>query len=197
MSDGSTEPNSKPLKTALRKLKRLQKANSRKVKGSSNRRKSAKLLARLHLKIANKRKDPLDKLSTKLAKNHGRIVIEDLNVDGMIKNHKLAQAISDVAWGKFRTMLEYKCEWYGSELIVVDRFYPSSKLCSSCGWKDNNLTLTDREFNCLQCGLIMDRDLNAAINLENYPVAVSSMETLNACGGSSVGSPENQEEGIV
>ena len=191
LSDGTVIPNSRFLKRQLKNLKRLQRAHSRKVIGSNNRKKSALVLARLHLKIVNEREDLLHKLTTKLVTEYDTIVIEDLNIVGMIKNHNLAQAISDVSWSRLRNMLEYKCDWYGVNLVVADRFFASSKTCSSCGWKKTDLTLSDRTFKCGSCGLKIDRDLNAAVNLENY--AVSS----TACGGNPLGSPVKQKFGIV
>jgi putative transposase len=108
----------------------------------------------------------LHKLTTYLAKNHGRVGIEDLNVSGMMANHKLAKAIGDMGFFEFRRQLTYKCELYGSELVVVDRWFPSSKICSSCGTKKETLSLSERVFECGHCGFIYDRDLNASINLE-------------------------------
>jgi len=121
--------------------------------------------ARLHRKIANIRKDTLHKLTTLLAKNHGVIAIEDLNVSGMMANHKLAASVADMGFFEFRRQLTYKCELYGSKLVVVDRWFPSSKTCSNCGTKKETLSLDERVFECSHCGLVIDRDLNAAINL--------------------------------
>jgi putative transposase len=120
----------------------------------------------LHRKIANIRKDTLHKLTSHLAKNHGRIGIEDLNVSGMMANHKLAKAIADMGFYEFRRQLEYKCGLYGSELVVVDRWFASSKTCSNCGTKKETLSLSERVFECNHCGFTCDRDLNASINLE-------------------------------
>jgi putative transposase len=114
------------------------------------------------------------------------LVIEDLNVSGMLKNHHLAQAIGDVEFYEFKRQLLYKAVWYGSRVILVDRWEPSSKRCSECGWIDADLTLSDRTFRCVQCGLVLDRDLNAAINLEK--LAGSGSDSLNACGAESAGS---------
>jgi putative transposase len=135
-------------------------------------------LARLHLRIFNIRQDTLHKITTYLAKNHSQIVIEDLCVSGMLRNRKLSRAIADVGFYEFRRQLEYKCEWYGSELVVAPRFFPSSKKCSACGNIKKELTLSNRVYVCTECGLEMDRDLNAACNL----VAASWTETENACG---------------
>lgn len=179
-SDGITFENPKSLKTNLQKLKKLQRSISRKQKGSKNRKKSILKLAKYHFHIANIRKDKLHKITAQLAKTKSTIVIEDLNVSGMMKNHNLAQAISDVGFYEFRRQLEYKGKWYGCQIAVVDRFFPSSKLCSVCGNKFQGLALSVREWKCESCGTLHDRDLNAAKNLGS--LAVSSTESLNACG---------------
>ena len=130
----------------------------------------------LHNRIANIRKDTLHKLTTYLAKNHSQIVIEDLNVSGMMSNHKLAKAVADMGFYEFRRQLEYKCQLYGSKLIVVDRWFPSSKTCSRCGQVKQSLSLSERVFNCEYCGFSCDRDLNASLNLA---MAVSSTVTVD------------------
>src|SRR5215470_12834193 len=184
-SDGTVEPNPRHLRSALKKLKRLQRAVSRKPKGSQNRRKAVRKLAALHRRIANQRTNTLHHLSTQLAKTKAVVVIEDLNVSGMLKNHHLAQAIGDVGWGEFRRQLTYKAAWYGCRVLVASRWEPSSKTCSGCGWVNEDLTLADRMFCCGQCGLVVDRDLNAAFNL--VKLAGSSSERQNACGEESAG----------
>jgi putative transposase len=178
LSDGTVFRNPRALERRLRKLKQLSRSLSRKKKGSRNREKARLRLAKMHLKIFNIRQDALHKLTTYLAKNHSRIVIEDLGVSGMMKNRRLARAIADVGFYEFRRKLEYKCVWYGPQLIIAPRLYPSSKRCSHCGYKKMELSLDEREYHCEQCGLTIDRDLNAALNL----VAVSLPETQNACG---------------
>lgn len=182
LSDGAEEPNPRHLKQRLRKIKRLQRAVSRKRKGSRNRRKAVQRLARLHRHVAHQRANTLHHLTSRLAKTKSVVVIEDLNVAGMLKNHHLAQAIGDVGFGEFRRQVIYKAAWYGCRLIVVSRWEPSSKTCSHCGWVDAGLKLADRVFHCRNplCGLILDRDLNAAINLEQ--LAGSSSDSQNACG---------------
>ncbi|WP_237396785.1 transposase [Okeania sp. KiyG1] len=155
----------------------MQYLNRNKTKFSSNWKKAQLKIAQLHNRIANIRKDTLHKLTTYLAKNHSQIVIEDLNVSGMISNHKLAKAVADMGFYEFRRQLEYKCELYGSKLIVVDRWFPSSKTCSHCGEVKQFLSLSERVFNCEGCNFSCDRDLNAALNLA---MAVSS--TVTACG---------------
>jgi putative transposase len=178
LSDGLTFANPRALGRNLRTLRRLYRSLSRKRKGSRNREKAKLRLARLYLRTFNIRQDTLHKLTTYLAKSHSKVVIEDLNVSGLLKNHRLAQAIADAGFYQFRRMLEYKCTWYGSELLVAPRTFPSSKLCSQCGHKKQDLSLSEREYRCEACGMRMDRDLNAARNL----VAVSLPETENACG---------------
>jgi putative transposase len=144
----------------------MQWLNRNKIIGSNNWKKAQMAVARLHRKIANIRKDTLHKLTTLLAKNHGTVVIEDLNVSGMMANHKLAKAITDMSFFEFRRQLTYKCQLYGSKLVVVDRWFPSSKTCSNCGTKKQALFLSQRVFECGHCGFVIDRDLNAAINLK-------------------------------
>ena len=178
LSDGTTFVNPRALGRRMRKRRKLSKSLSRKKKGSKNREKAKLRLAKMYLKVFNVRQDTLHKVTTYLAKSHSQVVIEDLLVSGMMKNRRLARVIADVGFYEFRRQLEYKCQWYGSELVVVSRTFPSSKLCSRCGHKKTELSLSEREYECEQCGLVIDRDLNAALNL----VAVSLPETLNACG---------------
>lgn len=185
LSDGTVIANPKPLKRRLKKIKRLHRAVTRKPKGSRNRRRAACRLGRAYGKAANQRANTLHQVTTLLAKTKPVVVIEDLNVAGMLKNHHLAQAIADVGFGEFRRQLTYKAAWYGCRVVVVSRWEPSSKTCSGCGWVDADLSLADRTFRCEQCGYVLDRDLNAAINLKN--LAGSSSERLNACGGESAG----------
>jgi len=187
LSDGSVEPNPRHLKQRLRKIKRCQRTVSRRRKGSCNRRKAVRRLARLHRTVANQRANTLHQFTSRLAKTKSVVVIEDLNVAGMLKNHHLAQAIGDVGFGAFRRQLTYKAAWYGCQVVVASRWEPSSKTCSGCGWVDSDLSLADRTFHCEQCGLLLDRDLNAAINLEH--LAGSSPDRINACGGESAGTP--------
>jgi putative transposase len=180
LSDGTEEPNPRYLRYCLKKLKRLQRAVSRRRKGSHNRRKAVRTLATLHRKVANQRTNTLHHLTSRLAKTKSVVVIEDLNVSGMLKNHHLAQAISDVGFSEFRHQLSYKAAWYGCQVLVASRWEPTSKTCSACGWVDDDLSLADRTFRCEHCGQVLDRDLNAAINLAQ--LAGSSPESRNACG---------------
>jgi putative transposase len=179
VSDGAVFANPQALKRNLQKVKRLQRAVSRKVKGSANRRKAVQQLARAHWRVANIRRDALHQATTTLAKTKSVIVLEDLNVSGMLKNHKLARVISDVGFGEFRRQLEYKTEWYGGQVLVADRFFPSSKMCSQCQSVKTELALSERVFKCDVCGFACCRDLNAALNLAR--LAGSSPDTLNAC----------------
>mgnify|MGYP001079358659 CR=1 FL=1 len=178
-SDGIYYENPKELYKAEKKLKRLDRWLSRKERGSSNYRKAKLLRAKVYEKVTRIRKHVLNEITTELAKTKSILVIEDLNVSGMMKNHHLARAISDVSFFEFRRQLEYKCAWYGSELFVVDRWFASSKTCSNCGAINSDLKLSDRVYKC-DCGLEIDRDLNAAINLKKYYRA--KHVRINACG---------------
>jgi len=167
-SEGVKYENPKHLKNNLQRLKVLQRRLSKKKKGSANRDKARHKVALLHEKIANCRKDFLHKLSSQLVNNHDCIVMEDLNVKGMLKNHKLAQSISDVSWSEFERQLKYKCDWYGKTLYQIPRFEPSTKTCNNCKSINDTLTLADREWVCANCGTLHDRDINAAKNIKDY-----------------------------
>ncbi|NES71732.1 MAG: IS200/IS605 family element transposase accessory protein TnpB, partial [Okeania sp. SIO2D1] len=182
LSTGVVFPGAKSYKKFESKLSKLQYLSRNKKIGSANGRAAQLKIAKLHTKVANIRKDVLHKLTTYLAKNHSIVSIEDLNVRGMLANHKLAKSIADQGFYEFRRQLEYKCEWYGSNLVVVDRFFPSSKTCSRCGHVQD-MPLNVRTFDCPECGISIDRDLNASINLRN---AVGL--TVNACGRSAADS---------
>ena len=169
-SDGTIVDNPHFLCENQAKLKRMQRHLSRKKLGSNRRKKCRLKVARLHRKIANKRSWYMHNMTTMLVNNYDIICIEDLNTSGMLKNHHLAGSVSDASFSIFRSQLEYKCKWYGKELVVIDRFYPSSKTCSRCGWKSMDLKLSDRTFVCKDCGLEIDRDLNAAINIQSVGV---------------------------
>lgn len=165
LSTGVIFKNENYLRKNLQSLARLQRQLARKEKGSCNWNKAKKKLQNMYRRISFLRKDLLHKITTYICKNHATIVLEDLNVSGMMSNGNLALSISDCGFYEFRRQLEYKAKKFGCQLIFADRWYPSSKLCSSCSHKHSELTLKDREFVCPECGFEMDRDLNAAINL--------------------------------
>lgn len=173
LSTGEKIANPKGFKARYRKLRKAQKALSRKQKGSSNRHKARLRVARVHAEIADARKDMLHKLTTRLIRENQTIVVEDLAVKNMVKNHKLAQAISDASWGELVRQLEYKAEWYGRKLVKIDRWFPSSKRCNSCGHTVDKLPLNIRNWVCPSCGSQHDRDINAAINILAAGLAVS------------------------
>ena len=149
----------------IKKLKYNQRQLSKKTKGSSSRNKQKQKLAVIHEKITNVRKDYLHKVSTEIVKNHDIISVEDLAVKNIMKNHKLAQSMSDVSLGSFYSMLEYKANWNDKQFVKIDRFFPSSKMCSNCGWINQDLTLNIREWTCPSCGEKHDRDFNASKNI--------------------------------
>lgn len=180
LSDGTVIENPRHLKKSEQKLKRAQRALSRKMPGSNRRAKAKARVARIHAHVANKRQDALHKLTAYLANKYSEISIEDLNIVGMAKNHHLAKSVMDASFGEFRRQLEYKTARTGSVLHVIDRWYPGSKTCSRCGRVKAKLSLSERAYRCEGCGLVMDRDLNAAINIR---VAGSASETVNAHGG--------------
>ena len=179
LSDSTVIPSPRALGARLKALRKAQQALSRKVKGSARREKAKGRVARLHARVADVRADAINKATTMIAENYSVVCIEDLNVAGMVKNHNLARSVSDAALGEFRRQLEYKTVRTGAVLCVVDRWFPSSKTCSNCGVVKAKLPLSERTFNCDACGLSIDRDVNATINIQ---VAGSAPETLNARG---------------
>jgi putative transposase len=166
LSDGQCIDNPKWITSNQKKLSKLQRQLSKKQKGSKNREKARLKLAIAHEKIKNQKQDFLHNITTKIINENQVIVLEDLNVTGMLKNHKISRAIQELGLYEIRRQLEYKAKWYGRDLIFVSRWFPSSKLCSGCGCKNINLTLVDREFICEDCGLVICRDYNASINIE-------------------------------
>ena len=165
-SDGEKLPNPRWLQKKQRQLKRTQRKLSRKVKGSANRSKARLRVAQIHAQIADARKDYIHKFTTKLIRENQAVFVEGLNVAGMLKNHSLAQSISNAAWSELFSQLKYKAEWYGREYVELDRFFPSSKLCSACGHLLVKLPLSVREWDCPNCQASHDRDTNAALNLK-------------------------------
>ena len=184
-SDNKKFKNNRYIKKYAKQLKKAQQHLSRKQKGSNGFEKQKLKVARIHEKIANCRLDTLHKVSKELVKSYDLISVEDLNVKGMIKNHKLSKHIADTSWGKFVTLLQYKCDWYGKELVKVNRFYPSSKTCSECGWINQELKLSDREWTCNSCGAIHDRDLNASKNILKEGLKIISAGTVEYTDGDS------------
>ena len=168
------------------RLALAQRRLSRKAKGSGNRARARVKVARVHARITDRRRDMLHKLSARLVRENQTVVIEDLNVAGMLRNHCLARAISGAAWPDLQGMLEYKCDWYGRDLIVVDRWFPSSKTCSDCGHQIGALPLSVREWVCPKCGVLHDRDVNAARNIRAEGLSVL------ACGGGVRPKPGNR-----
>ncbi|WP_374628501.1 RNA-guided endonuclease InsQ/TnpB family protein [Frankia sp. AgPm24] len=171
LSTGEKIANPRHERTDRARLVRAQRELSRKKKGSANRAKARLKVARIHGRIADRRRDHLHKLSTRLVRENQTIVVEDLTVRNMVRNHGLARAIADAGWRDLRTMLEYKAGWYGRDVVAVDRWYPSSKTCSSCGTLVEKLPLNIREWVC-RCGVVHDRDVNAARNVLAAGLAV-------------------------
>ena len=183
LSTGEAIDGPKPHKALLARLQRLSRSLSRKQKGSANRKKARAKLARLHARIAAIRNDALHQLTTNLTRRFHTIGIEDLNVRGMVKNRHLARSIADMGFFELRRQLEYKAVMRGGQIVVVGRFFPSSKTCSQCGHRLDVLSLSVRKWACPECGSVHDRDVNAALNLKN--MAVSS--TASACGEGGAG----------
>lgn len=181
LSDGTVYENPKALRKNLKRLKRLQRGLSRKVKGSKNRYKAQIKIARKHYRIGNIRKNAIHQATTEIVKKYDKITIETLKPQNMSKNHNLAQAVNDVSFGEITRQLAYKCLWNGKELVKADQWFASSKTCSGCGNKKDKLKLSERTYQCGNCGLEIDRDLNAAINLANYS-PTSKLEECKVCG---------------
>ena len=194
LSDGAKIPNPRHLERKTRNLARYQRRLARCQKGSENRAKARAKVARAHRKVRDARRDFLHKTSARLVRANDVIVIEDLAVKNMVRNHSLARVISDCGWGEFRGMLAYKCERYGRTLVTVDRWYPSSKTCSACGHLLGKLSLSTRHWSCPSCGTRHDRDINAAKNILAAGQAVTRGSPGDACGAdvSHSGSPRVQ-----
>jgi putative transposase len=183
LSTGEKFVGPKALRTLLDRLRRLSRRLSRKTKGSCNRAKAKLSLARLHARIANIRRESLHQLSASITCRFHTIGIEDLNVKGMLANGRLSRAIVDMGWSELRRQLEYKAAWRGSQVVMADRWHPSSKTCSDCGYRLEVLDLGTRQWTCAACGAQHDRDVNAAVNLKNLAVR----STVSACGGEGAG----------
>jgi putative transposase len=181
-SDGEKIANPRHLDRKARNLARYQRRLAHRRKGSANRAKAAAKVARAHRKVRSARRDFLHRASTRLVRENDTIVIEDLNVSGMVRNRRLARAISDCGWGEFRRQLEYKCERARHELVVIDRWYPSSKTCSACGHLLAGLSLSTRHWTCPSCRARHDRDINAAKNILAAGLAVARGSPGDACG---------------
>lgn len=194
MSDGTKIDNPKFLRDSIKRLEILQRRLSKTKKGSKNRDKARQKVALQHEKVANQRKDFLHKVSSKIVSDNQAIAIETLNVAGMMKNHCLAQAISDAAWSEFFRQLDYKSERYGKTLLRIGRFEPSSKICSVCGSINHDLKLSDREWTCTGCGTLHDRDVNASINIKKFALQAQNLIGVIApgdTGGEPVGDVSN------
>lgn len=192
-------PGPKPLAASLRRLRHASRAHSRKRTGSANRRQSAARIARIHARIANVRMDAAHKATSLLARRYETIIVEDLNVAGLTRNHRIARAITDQGLGQAHRLLAYKSVWNGGQLVTADRWYPSSKTCSACGAVKAKLPLSERTYRCDDCDLVMDRDENAARNL--LQLAASGAESQNAREGAvrprpARHAPSNLEPGI-
>jgi putative transposase len=177
-SDGYKYKNNRYTKRYEKQLKKHQQHLSRKTKGSNRYKKQKLKVATIHKKITNSRVDNLHKISTDLIKKYDLIVLEDLNIKGMVKNHKLSKHISDASWGRFVNMLSYKAEWNDKQIVKINRFFPSSKTCNCCGYINQNLSLDIREWTCPSCNTKLDRDLNASINIlkEGYKIISSGAD---------------------
>lgn len=175
-SNGTKHTNPKHEQRERERLAKYLRRLAHKQKGSKNREKARLKVARVHARIADRRRDYLHKVTTTLIRENQTVMIEDLAVRNMVRNHSLARAISDAGWSQFRSLLEYKADWYGREIIAIDRFYPSSKTCSACGHLLASLPLSEREWECPECGTVHDRDVNAAKVIQAVGLTVS------ACG---------------
>jgi putative transposase len=183
LSDGTQYENQVLLRSELTHLKRLSQRLSRRQRGSQRWRKAKDQLARFHARIANRRADILHKLTTEIASTYSVLGMEDLNVGGMLRNHRLALSLADASFGEIRRQLQYKSDWFGGRVVRIDRFYPSSQLCSVCGVKNPGLRLEDREWTCQNCGVHHDRDINAARNIHAEALRLLNQTPVVATSG--------------
>jgi len=192
LSNGEVWTGPKALRSLLACLRRLSRALTRKVKGSRSRGKAKLKLAKLHARIGNLRRDGLHQLTSSIVRRFHTIGIEDLNVKGMLGNRRLARSIADMGWSELRRQLEYKAAWRGGRVVLVNRWYPSSKMCSCCGNVREKLALSTRQWSCTQCGKVHDRDINAAVNLQNMAMSMAMSSIVTACGGAGAGPVRKQ-----
>ena len=183
LSDGSQYENQALLRSELTHLKCLNRRLSRREPGSQRWQRAKDQLARFHERIANRRADYLHKMTTQLASTYAVLGIEDLNVAGMLKNHRIALSLSDASFGEIRRQLIYKSDWFGGRVVPIGRFYPSTRLCSVCGVKNHDLTLEDREWTCQNCGTHHNRDLNAAMNIQAEALRLLNQTPVVATSG--------------
>lgn len=183
LSDGTKFPNPKHLEQSLKKLKTLHRKFSRTQKDSNRHEVMRLKLAKLHRKAMNERVDFLHKLTTYLVENYDTICLENLNIVGMMKNHKLAHKIQNASWGEFVRMLKYKADWKGKNIVFIGRFEPSTKMCSKCGYINREITLSVREWVCPVCGEHHDRDVNAAINIKKFALNPQALVAVEEKGG--------------
>lgn len=193
LSDGTVISNPRHIKKYENKLAKEQRKLSKKQKGSKNRFKQRLKVRKIHNKIRDTRKDFLHKTSNSIAKNYDGIFVEDLNIKWMMKNHCLSKSIGDVSWSEFNRQLEYKCKWSFKYYLKIDRFFPSSKTCSNCGYVQE-MPLSKRIFDCPNCGISIDRDLNASLNIRNIGINTLGHSGINACGDSSLELSLKQEK---
>jgi len=191
-SNGEVFPNKRFLKRRLKRIKYIQRQHSKKKKETKTREKWRNKLVIQYEKVTNQRLDYLHQITSQLINENQVICIENLNVKGMVKNHKLAQAINDVSWGTLVSMLTYKCKWNSRELVVIDRFYPSSKTCSFCSHLMDSMPLNVREWTCPSCGTVHDRDINAAKN-----ILIQGLNILSGCGTQSDSKQKQQEASSI
>ena len=193
LSDGTVISNPRHTKKYENKLAKAQRKLSKKQKGSKNRFKQRLKVRKIYKKIRDTRKDFLHKTSNSIAKNYDGIFVEDLNIQGMMKNHCLAKSIGDVSWSEFNRQLEYKCKWSFKYYIKIGRFEPTSKTCSTCGY-DQDMPLSKSIFDCPDCGISIDRDLNASLNIRNIGLNTLGHSGINACGDGSIEPSLKQEK---